>query len=173
MMCSFVWHIVKYGDCAFGPSFVCVHLRHFNHVNISILEQIYWYFVNLYSFISPVDFILTWQWVISITFVSTYCTLSICCWFTFRSHRNRFISNIFCFKFTMDTSKNALMTIYYFHIAIVLWIYRPSVMSVISEFSLIWTTDYCICFQFWNFTHVTYLWYRRKDVRNLVIIPAR
>ena len=31
---------------------------------------------------------------------------------------------------------------------------------------------YEVCFQFWNFTHVTHLWYRRKDVRNLVIIPG-
>ena len=68
------------------------------------------------------------------------------CWsgtFQFQTLLNCYF-NIFCFKFTMDTSKNALMTIYYFHIAIVLWIYRPSVMSVISEFSLIWTTDYWI-----------------------------
>jgi hypothetical protein len=31
-----------------------------------------------------------------------------------------------------------------FHARIVRWIFRPSVVSVISEFSLIWTTDYCI-----------------------------
>lgn len=31
-----------------------------------------------------------------------------------------------------------------FHARIVRWIFRPSVVFVISEFSLIWTTDYCI-----------------------------
>ena len=50
--------------------------------------------------------------------------------------------NIFRFKFTLDTINNALMTLFFFHIVSARWKFGPSAMSVIVEFSLIWTTDY-------------------------------
>ena len=47
-----------------------------------------------------------------------------------------------------------------FHARIVCWIFRLSVVSVISEFSLIWTTDYCI----WNFLSILKLYARDTSV---------
>lgn len=50
-------------------------------------------------------------------------------------------------KFTLGTCKLEIIHWWdyiVFHARIVRWIFRPSVVSVISEFSLIWTTDYCI-----------------------------